>query len=148
MAKIDNSMECIDSLTDKMLAKGLTCVHIKDGELEIKLERKTEVRSAPAQTVAVQQTVQPSSNASDCPPVPNGKVLKAPIVGTFYSAPSPKDPPFVTIGKEVKKGDVLFIIESMKVMNEIKSEYDGTVIIINIKDGEVVEFDQPVMIIS
>ncbi len=78
----------------------------------------------------------------------NGNVVKSPIVGTFYAAAAPDKPPFVTEGQQVKKGDVLMIIESMKLMNEIQSEYDGTVAKILVKNGEAVEFDQPIMIIQ
>lgn len=78
----------------------------------------------------------------------SGNVVKAPIVGTFYASPGPGKAPFVTVGREVKKGDVLMIIESMKLMNEIQSEFDGVVTEIIAKDGQAVEYDQPVMIIS
>ena len=77
-----------------------------------------------------------------------GNVVKSPIVGTFYAAPSPDKAPFVTVGQQVKKGDVLMIIESMKLMNEIQSEFDGTVKDILVKNGEAVEFDQPIMVIG
>lgn len=77
-----------------------------------------------------------------------GNVVKAPIVGTFYAAPDPSKPPFAEVGKHVKKGDVLMIIESMKLMNEITSEYDGVVKQILVKNGEPVDYDQPVMIIE
>lgn len=78
----------------------------------------------------------------------SGNVVKAPIVGTFYASPGPGKAPFVTVGRQVKKGDVLMIIESMKLMNEIQSEFDGVVTEIIAKDGQAVEYDQPVMIIS
>lgn len=77
-----------------------------------------------------------------------GNTVKAPIVGTFYAAPSPEKPAFVEVGKQVKKGDVLFIIESMKLMNEIQSEFDGTVKQILVSDASAVEYDQPIMIIE
>ena len=70
------------------------------------------------------------------------------IVGTFYAAPSPDKPPFVKIGDTVKKGDVIMIIESMKLMNEIQSDYDGVVDSILVSDGQPVEYDQPVMVIK
>jgi D-alanine-D-alanine ligase len=78
----------------------------------------------------------------------SGKLVKSPIVGTFYAAPSPDKPPFVRVGDEVKKGDVIMIIESMKLMNEIQSEYDGIVDKILVSDGQAVEYDQPVMVIK
>ena len=73
--------------------------------------------------------------------------MEAPIVGTFYSSPAPDKEPFVAVGKQVKKGDVLFIIESMKLMNEIQSEYDGEVAEILVEDGAPVEYGQPIMVI-
>ena len=69
-------------------------------------------------------------------------------MGTFYAAPSPEKEAFVTVGKEVKKGDVLFIIESMKLMNEVQSDFDGVVTQIFLKDGDAVEYGQPVMTIG
>lgn len=77
-----------------------------------------------------------------------GNVVKSPIVGTFYAAPSPDKAPFVKIGDTVKKGDVIMIIESMKLMNEIQSDFDGVVSEILVDNGQSVEFDQPIMIIK
>ena len=78
----------------------------------------------------------------------NDHTIKAPIVGTFYEAPSPDADPFVSIGDRVKKGDVLCIIEAMKLMNEIESEVSGTIKGILIKNSEPVEYDQPLFIIE
>lgn len=72
-----------------------------------------------------------------------GNIIKSPMVGTFYLKPSPTAEPYIEIGKEVKKGDVLCIIEAMKLMNEIESEYTGNVIEILVKDGETVEYGTP-----
>ena len=80
--------------------------------------------------------------------VPDGNVVKAPIVGTFYAASAPDKPPFVKVGQQVKKGDVLMIIESMKLMNEVQSDFDGTVTEVLVKNGDPVEYDQPIMIIK
>ena len=77
-----------------------------------------------------------------------GNIVKAPIVGTYYRSPSPDKPPFVKIGDKVKKGDVIMIIESMKLMNEVQSEFDGVVERILVTDGQAVEYDQPIMIIK
>ena len=77
-----------------------------------------------------------------------GKSIKAPLVGTFYAAPSPDQPPFVQVGDTVKKGDVVLIIESMKLMNEVTSDVDGVVQEILVKNGDAVEYDQPLMILS
>ncbi|MCX8082982.1 MAG: acetyl-CoA carboxylase biotin carboxyl carrier protein [bacterium] len=74
--------------------------------------------------------------------------IKAPLVGTFYRAPSPESPPFVDIGSPVKKGDTLCIIEAMKVMNEIKSDYDGTIKEILIENAKPVEYGQVLFVIQ
>lgn len=69
-------------------------------------------------------------------------VVKSPMVGTFYSAPSPDAPPFVEVGKRVKKGDILCIIEAMKIMNEIEAEIDGVVAAVCAQNGDMVEYGQ------
>lgn len=97
------------------------------------------VQSAPAPTQTVAEAVQQEID---------GNVVKSPIVGTFYQSPSPDKPPFVKVGDKVKKGDVIMIIESMKLMNEVQSEFDGTVEKILVSDGQPVEFDQPIMVIK
>lgn len=74
-----------------------------------------------------------------------GNIIKSPMVGTFYLKPSPTAEPYIEIGKEVKKGDVLCIIEAMKLMNEIESEYTGKVTEILVKDGEAVEYGTPLL---
>ena len=77
-----------------------------------------------------------------------GNVVKSPMVGTFYSKPSPTAEPFVTVGSKVKKGDTLCIIEAMKLMNEIESEFDGEVVEILLKDGDTVDYGKPLFIIK
>ena len=77
-----------------------------------------------------------------------GNQVKAPLVGTFYRKPSPESDPFVKVGDVVKKGQVLCIIEAMKMMNEIKSEFDGEVSSIEIEDGQPVEFGQTIIVIQ
>lgn len=77
-----------------------------------------------------------------------GNIVKSPMVGTFYIKPSPTAEPYVEVGKEVKKGDTLCIIEAMKLMNEIESEFSGKVIEILVKDGEPIEYGMPLFIIK
>lgn len=77
-----------------------------------------------------------------------GNIVKSPMIGTFYMRPSPDSSPFVEVGKEVKKGTVLCIIEAMKLMNEIESEYEGKIIEIYVKDGEAVDYGKPLFRIS
>lgn len=80
--------------------------------------------------------------------IPVGNVVKSPMVGTFYAKPAPNSESFVTIGQKVKKGDVLCIIEAMKLMNEIESEFDGEITEILVKDEETVEYGKPLFIIK
>lgn len=80
--------------------------------------------------------------------VHKGNEVKSPIVGTFYRKPNPESEPFINVGDLVKKGDVLCIIEAMKMMNEIKSDYDGKIISIEINDEQPVEFGQTIIVIQ
>ena len=79
---------------------------------------------------------------------PEGMIVKSPLVGTFYAAPAEDADPFVSVGDPVKKGQTLAIVEAMKLMNEIESEFDGTVKAILVKNGDLVEFDQPMFVIE
>lgn len=80
--------------------------------------------------------------------VEEGNVVKSPMVGTFYAKPSPNSEDYVTVGQKVKKGDVLCIIEAMKLMNEIESEFEGEIKEILVKDEEPVEYGKPLFIIK
>ncbi|MCM1578428.1 MAG: biotin/lipoyl-binding protein [Ruminococcus sp.] len=108
--------------------------------------------SATAAQTAASETPAGDSGVDtpSAPPVPkeNGVTVKAPVVGTYYAAPAPGKPPFVTVGQRIKKGDVIMIIETMKLMNEIQSDVDGVVEKILVKDGQAVEYDQPIMIVN
>ena len=77
-----------------------------------------------------------------------GQIIKSPMVGTFYSAASPDSNPFVSVGQKINVGDVLCIVEAMKMMNQIKSEKSGTITSILPEDGQPVEYDQPLFTIS
>lgn len=101
----------------------------------------------PLQEQIVQVQAQPTQVQAPLPQDDGNKML-APIVGTFYGSPAPDKPPFVTVGSKVSKGDILFIIESMKLMNEIPSEFDGEIAQIIVSDGDAVEYHQPIMVIK
>ena len=127
-------------------------IEIKEGEESVRISRASSV-SAPVATPpiatkpqpvpAVTTTVSPESNSSN-----SGHQLLSPMVGTFYRAPSPGAANFVEVGQNVKIGDVLCIVEAMKMMNQIESDKAGIIEAILIKDGEVVEFDQPLFVIA
>ena len=105
---------------------------------------------------ATQNAVQSNPNhvesentlASDDDESFDGEDQLSPMPGTFYSAPTPEDEPFVSKGDLVKKGQVLCIIEAMKIMNEIESEFDGTIIKVNVNNGDPVEYNQPLFVIK
>lgn len=129
----------------KLLADSdLAEISIKIGEATICVKAKqpamTTIPAAP-QATAQEPAAPTEKNIS-------GNVVKSPIVGTFYSSPAPDKPPFVKVGDKVEKGDTLFIIESMKLMNEIQSTFDGTITEISVSDGTALEYGQPVMIIE
>ena len=144
-----------------MKESGLGYFRIKNDKFEIELgEKQPKAMMPPPPPMPVQFAGQPQMSfpgQTALPPQPDlngqesaesGCAVTSPIVGTFYAAPSPEKPPFVTVGKQVNKGDVLFIIESMKLMNEVTSEYDGIVADIFVEDGETVEFGQKIMLIK
>ena len=97
----------------------------------------------------------PASAAAAAPAAPtedsskklSGNVIKSPMVGTFYRSPSPSSPAFVEVGQHVKVGDVICIVEAMKMMNQIEADHSGVVEAILVEDGEPVEFDQPLVTI-
>lgn len=149
-------LETIEKLADIIREKELSELTISDGDKSITLRGKKSFPPPPPMPImgaAVQAAAPAAAAAAEAteaekPEELSGNIVKSPIVGTFYAAPSPDKPPFVKIGDTVKKGDVIMIIESMKLMNEIQSEFDGVVDQILVTDGQAVEFDQPIMIIK
>lgn len=155
----DFDLETIAKLADIVKEKELGEITISTGEksITVKGRKCPPPPPMPPMGMPVQHDMMPvTMNAAAAGATPTveaqnavcGNVVKAPIVGTFYAAPDPSKPPFAEVGKHVKKGDVLMIIESMKLMNEITSEYDGVVKQILVKNGEAVDYDQPIMIIE
>lgn len=107
------------------------------------------VAPAPVQAPVVETApVQQSAPTQASAPQPTGKTIKAPMVGVFYQAASPEAEPYVTVGKTVKKGDTVCIIEAMKLMNEIQAEEDGTIKEILVKNGDIIEYGQPLFVIE
>lgn len=134
--------EKIKQLMEDMGNSKLTSVDIEfpDGT-KIKMERNVAVTPVVQQVVAVEEQVAEQTTKKE--EVKEGNIVKSPMVGTFYSKSSPTSNPYVEVGSEVKKGTVLCIIEAMKLMNEIESEYNGKIAEVLVKDGEAVEYGQP-----
>lgn len=148
-------LETIEKLAKIVSANELSEITVEDGDRKITVKGKkcTPPAAMPMPFMAPVQQSAPAAPVQEAENTPaagtiSGNVVKSPIVGTFYAAPAPDKPPFVKVGDSVKNGDVIMIIESMKLMNEIKSEFDGTVKEILVTDGQAVEFDQPIMIIE
>jgi acetyl-CoA carboxylase biotin carboxyl carrier protein len=132
----------IQEIARLLRENGLSRIDISDGEKTLSLEKAGAAVSVPSnETPVVIHHAEAASEkeAVDCS---LAYEVKAPMVGVFYTAPSPEDEPFVRIGDEVKKGDVLCILEAMKLMNEIVAEQDGRVADICLKNGDVAEYGQ------
>lgn len=141
-------------LMDALRASGLGAVELKSGHTKITVQAAAPVSAPgapytplPSPLSAPAEGEQTIPSAVSKPELPAGVQVKSPLVGTFYAAPSPDAPPFVLVGQQVQEGDILFIIEAMKVMNEVKSPCDGTVISVLAQAGDIVEYNQPVMVI-
>lgn len=148
---IDEIVKLIQAVSEN----GLTSFAYEEGNQKLVLKKKAKVcvvqaaagQEMPAVTAATAGVEYPAAAdthmAVSTAGVNSDKIVESPLVGTFYSSASPSDESFVKVGDTVKKGQVLGIIEAMKLMNEIESEYDGIVEAILVSNEEVVEFGQP-----
>ena len=142
----------VKKLMELLEQSGMAEIEIKEGEESVKISRYGNAPLA-ATTFSPQPALTPSPVDSKISVVDkgsevNGNLISSPMVGTYYSAPSPSAKPFVTVGKHVNKGDTVGIIEAMKIMNQIESDHSGTVVGILVKDGEAVEFGQALIVIQ
>lgn len=139
--------DCLITLIDKVSSSELKSFELEEGDLKIsmkKQEKKLSI-SGEAEGSAIELPVQPQAEIKT---LLEGKQVKAPLVGTFYNAPSPDAEPYVKAGDRVQKGQILGIIEAMKLMNEIESEYDGVVEEILAVNEQMVEYGQPLFLIK
>ncbi len=153
---IEETVECIEALAKIVKENDLGKIKIKSEDLDITIEGKgcmppRSFGGMPPIMPPVQQVgmTAPASDAlhtqSDASETVSGNIITSPIVGTFYSAPSPEKPAFVKLGDTVNEGDVVCIIESMKLMNELQSKFSGRVAEIYVNNGDAVEFGQKIM---
>ena len=143
----------VKKLIELLEASDVAEIEIKEGEEAVRISRTPSASSGPV-------TYQAAPALSPTPPTPKeaetptagsavkGNVVQSPMVGTFYRSPSPSSPSFVEVGTHVKVGDVVCIVEAMKMMNQIESDYAGLVEAILVEDGEPVEFDQALITIA
>ncbi|WP_418387669.1 acetyl-CoA carboxylase biotin carboxyl carrier protein [Agathobaculum sp.] len=147
------ALELMDALASKKL--GEVAIELEGVKIKIKAAAPAPViaaapsaAAAPAASAAPAAAAAAETETAPADDLPAGTQVKSPLVGTFYSSPSPDEPPFVLVGQEVKEGDTLCIIEAMKVMNEIKAPCSGKVVRIMAQPGDMVEYNQVLCIIE
>ena len=142
----------IKKLIEMLQESDLNEIEVKEGEESVRINRKKESiiqTTAPSVFRKNQLDKNNSLNETDNYAESNGhESIVSPMVGTFYRKPAPDKEPFIEVGQMIKKGETVCIIEAMKMMNQVKSEFDGKVLSINIGDGEPVEFGQELISIE
>ena len=157
----------IKKLIELLEESSLTEIEIVEGEESVRLSRggmagpgyvpqavhpdiQAAAWSAPVTPMAPGAVAPPAAEIAaeaEEPEVPEGELVRAPMVGTFYSSSSPEAEPFVSLGQHVTEGETMCIIEAMKMFNQIEAEASGTVVAILVENGQPVEFDQPLYVI-
>ncbi len=142
-------------IAEVLIERGDAKLHLKRAAPAAPAAISVPVYGAPALAAAAPVVAAPPTAATPAAQSdaiateePSGTVVSAPMVGTYYGSPSPKDPPYVRIGDEVRPGDVLGIIEAMKIMNEIECEVHGRVAQIMVQNAQPIEYGQPLMLIE
>jgi acetyl-CoA carboxylase biotin carboxyl carrier protein len=152
------SLDALQKLVEMMEKHGLTEVSLRSGETQWKLRRGPEfvagvpayappppMHASPPPAAATSSSPAPAAPAA---PAQSGVFIKSPTVGTFYAAASPDDPPFATVGTRVQPDTVVCLVEAMKVFNQIPAEVSGVIAEVLVKDGDSVEFGQPLFRVS
>jgi acetyl-CoA carboxylase biotin carboxyl carrier protein len=155
----------IKKLIDLLEESNLTEIEIREGEESVRLSRASTAAPAPAPVyaapapapmqaapiVAAMASPTEAATGGSKPAgaaLPEGHVVRSPMVGTFYASPNPDAPPFVKLGQSVKAGDTLGIIEAMKMFNPIEADVSGTVLAVLVTNGKPLEFDEPMFVIG
>ena len=142
----------IKTLIEMLEESNLKEIEVSQGDESVRISKQTkgddviefnQLSNRQTESININQNQSQKKDADY-----DGNLVKSPIVGTFYRKPSPDSSPFIKVGDSVNKGDVLCIVEAMKMMNEIKSDYDGKIISIEIDDGQPVEFGQTIIVIQ
>ena len=153
----------VKKLIELLEESSLTEIEIVEGEESVRLSRGGNAQpmphyslppnvaaaawSAPGDAPGSESAARPAAEEGAEEAVPEGELVRAPMVGTFYASPSPEAEPFVSLGQNVTEGDTMCIIEAMKMFNQIEAETSGTVVAILVENGQPVEFDQPLFVI-
>jgi len=149
----------VKKLIELLEESGIDELEIREGEESVRISRHSKNAPQPlyaappmaampaAMPAPAIAAAAPAEAAAPAAPKLNGHVVRSPMVGTFYRSPSPSAPSFVQIGQSVKKGDILCIVEAMKMMNHIEAEVGGVIEAILAENGQPVEYDQPLFTI-
>ena len=139
----------LKKLIDLVEASGISELELTEGEEKVKISRNIGGLQPPQLIQSQPQSIQiEEKKETEIPQSIDGDTINSPMVGSFYRAASPDSAPFVEVGSTVKKGEVLCIIEAMKLLNEIESEHDGIIKKILVENGQPVEFGEPLFIIG
>ena len=145
---IDSAL--VRDLAELLAETGLTEIEVEDGERKIKVVRQVaqQIVAAAAPALAAAPVAAAAAPVAEAAPAAPVDAVKSPMVGTVYLAPEPTAPNFISVGQQVKAGDVLLIVEAMKVMNQINAPKSGTIQAILVDNQQPVEFDQPLVVIA
>lgn len=141
----------VKKLIEMLESSELEVIEIQEGEESVRLVKKqteTVVTQNLADPVTEKTVIGQSQEALSTTKAAEGEVITSPMVGTFYAAPSPGAKPFISVGDEIQEGDIVCIIEAMKMMNEIKSDFSGKVTSVLVENSEPVEFGQALFTVA
>lgn len=147
-------MKQIRTLLQEFDTSTLSKLKITQDNFSIELEKNIGVVAAPVMAAAPVAVAAPAAVsaaapvAEAAPAAISGDMIVSPMVGTYYSAPSPDSAPFVKVGDRVKKGQVIAILEAMKIMNELEAEFDCKIVSVLVSDGQAVEYDMPLFAVE
>ncbi len=143
----------VKKLIELLEESDLAEIEVHEGEESVRISRHSQITApavvagAPA-AVAVSATTASEQGAAPVEEVPAGHVMNSPMIGTFYRSPSPEAKAFVEVGDSVKEGDIVCIIEAMKILNQIEADKSGVISAIQVENGQPVEYGQPMFIIA
>mgnify|MGYP002747900336 CR=1 FL=1 len=146
----------IKKLIEMLEASGIAELEITEGEESVRISRYGQTPPMPAMpyppqaySLAPPPAAAPAAEAAPAgKPAPDGKIIRSPMVGTFYNAPAPDADPFVKLGDDIKAGDTVCIIEAMKMFNRIEADFGGKIVEILVENGQPVEYDEPLFVVK
>ena len=145
--EIEKIKEVVNALLEVIRGTDVEEIEVEDSGMRVRVKRRS--RTKRAVTATTPETAPAEKQAEgEIEEWEGYHIVRSPFVGTFYRAPSPGAPPFVEVGDEVKKGQVLCIVEAMKIMNEVEADVDGKIVHIFVKNGDPVEYGQPLFAID